>query len=112
MADVTVTPQKIVQGGSTPTYTGSLATDDTYKVSNSGRTFIHAKKANATDATMTIATTKLVAGLEVADLEVTVPASDDDGVMAGPFPVDVFGETLSITYDNIDGLEHAALYLA
>lgn len=113
MADVRVTPQKLLKGGVTPSYTGSLSTGNTYQVRNSGRTLIHLKKSGAGECIATIATPKTVDGLAVAEQTITVPASTGDKI-AGPFSPNLFNNgdgDLEITFSEITGLTIAAFEL-
>ena len=111
MADVAVSVQTINRAGLEPAYTGSLSTSNNYIVPNDGTVFLHFKKTNAVDATVTIVTTKTVDGLAVADRTDTVPNTDADGLFVGPFPRDVYGNSLDVSFDDIDGLSMAAFQL-
>ncbi len=113
MADVRLTPQTLADTGITPSYTGSLATTNTYKIRNDGRTFVHFKKAGAGDCTVTIQTPKTVNGLAVAEQTVTVAATTGDK-MIGPFAPSVYNNKLgdvNITLSEITGLTVAVVTL-
>ena len=90
MADVTVSPQTISRVGLDPSYTGSLDATDNYFVNNDGRTFLHVKKGTGTDSVVTVVTPGSVHGLAIADLEVTIPTSEER--MIGPFPPGTFSD--------------------
>lgn len=111
MADVRLSPQTLADTGITPTYTGSLATTNTYKVRNDGRTFLHFKKSAAVNCTVTIQTPKTVNGLAVAEQTVVVPASTGDK-MVGPFAPSVYNDglgDLNFTLSDVDGLTVAVV---
>jgi hypothetical protein len=112
MADVAVAIQQIdAEDGTTPTYTGSLSTSNTYKVPHDDRTFVHFKKSGAGACTVTIQTPATLRGRAVAEATYTVPATTGD-VMIGPFPADVFRQsdgTVNITLSEVTGLTMAAL---
>lgn len=109
MAQIAVAVQDINRTGLAPTYTGSLLTTNNYRIPNDGKVFIHAKKSAAVDAVATIVTNSTVDGLAVPDKTVTVPNTDADGLFFGPFPVSIYGASLDVSFDNIDGLSIAAL---
>lgn len=113
MADVDLTIQKIVATGLTPSYTGSLATTNTYKIRNNGRVFVQVKKSGAGDCTVTIATPKTVGGLAVADQTVTVAATTGDKQI-GPWPPDIYNDgsgDVNLTFSEITGLTVGAFEL-
>lgn len=111
MADITLTVQRLLPTGITPSYTGSLSTSNTYYVRNSGRTFLHFKKSAAVNAVVTIATPATVGGLAVAEQAVTVVATTGDK-MIGPFPPRIYNDgdgDLVFTLSDVDGLTVAAV---
>jgi len=110
MSDVAVTVQQIGRAGITPAYAGSLLTTNTYLVPNDGNVFLHLKKTGAGDCVVSVATPNTVDGLAIADLTETVGATSGDR-MFGPFPVDNYGSTLSVTLSEITGLTMAAIAL-
>ena len=110
MADVNVSVQQIDRAALTPVYTGSLSTGNNYLVPNDGRTFLHIKKSGASNCTVTVVTPGTVAGQAIADLTATVVATTGDKMM-GPFPPDVFGPTMTVTFSEITGLTMAAVRL-
>jgi len=106
MGNVTLTIQKMTDAGLGPSYTGSLSTENTYKLRNTGHQFIHVKKSEATDCVVTIVTPITHNGLVVADREVTVAASSGDELI-GPFPPALYNDAagdVDITFGNIAGL--------
>lgn len=110
MANVDLTVQEITVAGTTPSYTGSLSTSDTYRFSNDGRTFLHVKKSGANNCTVTITTPATVAGQAVADPTVTVVASTGDK-MIGPFPSNPYNDSqgiVTVSYSEVTGLTHGA----
>lgn len=113
MAEVRLTPQKLLATGITPTYTGSLSTENTYQIRNNGSTFVHFKKSGAGDCVVTIQTPKTVGGLAVAEQTVTVPATGGDK-MIGPFPPHIYNDgdhDVNITLSEITGLTVAVVEL-
>lgn len=111
MADVRIAVENVVQGGLTATYNGSLSIANTYQVRNSGRVILHFLKTAAVDCTVTIQTPAKVAGLDVAELTVVVPATTGDKFI-GPFPPSVFNtgaNDLEFTLSDIDGVTVAVL---
>lgn len=64
---------------------------------NAGNTFVHVKNADASAHTCTITTPKQINGLAVADVAVSVPASDER--MIGPFPPDLFNNSDGVYID-------------
>jgi len=111
MAEVTLAVENVVKSGLAASYTGSLSTSNTYFVRNNGRVILHFKKAGAGDCTVTVQTPKQVAGLDVAENTLTVPATTGDK-FAGPFPPSVFNDAngdLKFTLSEITGLTVAVL---
>jgi len=113
MAEVSLSVEKLAPTGLAATYTGSLSTDNTYKVRNSGRMFLHFKKSGAGDCVATIQTPKTVGGLAVSEQAVTVPATSGD-MMIGPFPPGIYNDTnqdVNFTLDEVTGLTVACVEL-
>lgn len=113
MADVRISVERILQTGLEATYSGSLSAANTYQVRNSGRVFLHFKKSAAVICTVTIQTPAQVAGLDVAEQTVAVPATTGDRFI-GPFPPSVFNVAagdLEFTLSDVDGLTVAVLEL-
>lgn len=111
MADVRIAVEKVLPGGLTATYTGSLSVSDTYMVKNDGKTILHFKKSAAVIANITIETPVTVDGLAVAERAVAIPATTGDKFL-GPFPTRVYNDTsgdLRFASDDIDGLTVAVL---
>jgi len=113
MAEVTLTPERVLKDGLAATYTGSLSTSNTYLVRNNGRVVLHFKKGGAGDCTVTVQTPKTVAGLAVAENTFSVPATTGD-IFAGPFPQSIFNDSagdLRFTLSEITGLTVAVLQI-
>ena len=111
MAEVRLTPQKLLKAGITPAYTGSLLTANTYMIRNTGRMFLHFKKSAAVIANIVIETPVTVDGLAVEELSVAVPATTGDK-MIGPFAPTIFNDGLGdvrFSPDDVDGLTVAAV---
>lgn len=111
MADIRVDVEQVKDSGLSATNTGSLTTSDTYLVNNDGRTVLHFKKDQASDATITIETPRTVGGLAVADRTVTIPGSTGD-VFVGPLAPGLYntGQDVKFTISgDVAGLTVAAL---
>ena len=111
MAEVRLTPQRLLPSGITPTYTGSLLTANTYQIRNNGNVLLHFKKSGAGDCTVTIQTPKTIGGLAVSEQTVTVPATTGDK-MIGPFPPNIYNDgnhDLNVTLSEITGLTVAVV---
>lgn len=109
MANTPVATQDAALGGLAPVYTAPNAVD-TFQIPNDGRTLLHVKKSGAGACTVTLQTPGTVRGQAIADPTVVVPATTGDR-MIGPFPVDLFSDTLNVTYSEATGLTHAAIHL-
>jgi hypothetical protein len=109
MADTRVSVQKVIQGGLTTAYTGTLtATTIDYVFKNDGKTFLHCKKSGAGACTVTMKTPAQVGGLDIAEVTGTVPATTGD-VMFGPFNTGIFNDTngdMRVNYSEVTGLTH------
>jgi hypothetical protein len=111
MAEIVVSTQRVSRSGMTPAYTGSLATENIYKVVNNGQTLLHIKKSGAGDCVATIAIQRKVDGQDVDPRTVTVVETIGDRFI-GPFPTDLFndgGGCLHVTFSEITGLTFAAI---
>jgi len=112
MADVVVTPIKLDKDGAAEAFV-AVATGNTYKVRNNGRTVLHFKKTGAGAANITIETPKTLRGYAVADQVVIVPATTGDILMA-PTDRDLFNDPsqdVNFTTDEGTGLTVAAFYI-
>lgn len=114
MANITLTTEDITRVGLDANDLGSLSITDTYFCPNDGRMFLHFKKSGAGACVVTVVTPGTVAGLAIADLTHSVPASTGDR-MLGPFPPELFNDPstgmLSFTLSEITGLTVARLRL-
>lgn len=81
---------------------------------NDGRVVLSARNTGAGAHVVTIQTPAKVAGLDVADLQVTVPAGAT--ILIGPFPTSVFNQTagpdVGMVYVNADGTQTEMRYRA
>lgn len=93
MARVEITVTTISRDGVAPaSQVTSDATNDHVIEGNDGRVVLEAQNVDAGSAhTVTVTTPGSVAGLAIADLEVSVPASSTRWI--GPFPTTVFNQT-------------------
>ena len=104
--------QKVDKSGSALSYDAAAAGGDTFN-SYDG-VFVHAKKANAGDATITIAAvtdpllTQKAGSLAVPDMVITVPTADDVLFAAPPSHISAAG-LVSMTYASETDLTIAVL---
>jgi hypothetical protein len=105
-----LTLYEISRAGDSKAYAAADATGNTL-AGNDGRVFLHFKNTNAAVRNVTVAA---AAPCNRGTLHnagpVTIAATTGDQ-MIGPFPVDWFGGTLTITYDAATNLTVAALHL-
>ncbi|MCK5641223.1 MAG: hypothetical protein KAJ19_10510 [Gammaproteobacteria bacterium] len=104
--------QKVDKSGAALSYDAAAAAGDTFN-SYKG-VFVHAKKANAGDATITIAAitdpiiTEKAGSLAVPDMVITVPTADDVLFSAPPSHIGPDG-TVTMTYASETDLTLAVL---
>lgn len=108
MADVPVTVQDISRVGLAATYNTDLATDDVYQIANDGKVFVHIKKTGAGTCVASANIPRTVDGQAVPDKQVSIPPTTGDRFW-GPFPVNDYGRTLELTFDEVTGLSFAVL---
>ena len=111
MSVTTITVQKILRTGLSPVLAAANA-DGSY-VANNGRVFIDLRNTNAAARNITIATPGAVDGLAVADrtVNIAIGSVTPQEKMIGPFPPEIYGSTLTLTYDAVPDLTIAALQL-
>ena len=112
----TLTAQKIVLGGVTPSYAASDVAGETF--SNTGDVFLHVKNGDASPHNVTIvtqATTVDKEGYGSITLSSEVIAVANAGEeMIGPFPQSRFNDPsgdVSITYDDVTSMTVALIKL-
>lgn len=100
MAALTV--QSSTVAGTALTGNSAAAGGDTF--ANDGKTLFKATNGDVSSTNVTFVTTRTIgsAGLAVADNVVAVAASADE--ICGPFPVEDFGTTVSVTYSSVTSL--------
>ena len=107
MADTRYAPLKLVKTGLTTSYTAGIIVGTTdFVMKNDGRTLLHVKKTGAGSCSMIVKTPAQIAGLDVAELTVTIPATTGD-VMLGPFPAAVFNDgngDMRFNFSEVTGL--------
>lgn len=91
-----LTRQKILTTGLTPTY-AAVSASDTFP--NNGRTFLHVKNTDGSICTVTVDSTKNCDQGVDHDAVTTVPATTGDK-MIGPFEVERYGSTPTVTFSN------------
>lgn len=94
MAALTV--QDIVRAGLEASYSAVLTAGNTF-TNDGSRTFIHVVNGS-TAMVVTIVTSQTSDGLAVADRTVSVGANEEHFI--GPFPVNVYGSTVTVTVDD------------
>lgn len=91
MAELTV--QSISRSGVTPTYQ-TLSASDTF--ANDGQTFLDIRNGHSSECIVTAVIIRTVDGITPAGKSVTVPATT--GIKwFGPFPIQDYGSTVTIT---------------
>ena len=111
MSEVTKAVQDCTDAGITPTYTGSLSTENTYLVNNDGKTMLHFKKSGAGACTVTVQTPKTVKGLAIAERTFVVAATTGD-IVTGFFPPNIYNNAdhnLIFSCSEVTGLTVAAV---
>lgn len=108
MAALTV--QTLSLGGTAMTANSAAGGGDTF--ANDGRTYFKAINGDVSSTNITFVTTKTEteADLALADLVVAVAASADE--IFGPFPTNIFGSNVSVTYSSVTSLTVDAFKLA
>lgn len=110
MADVQLTAQKVDRQGVAPSYT-ALNEVDTYHVRISDRTILHFLNTGASPSTVTLVTPGNVAGLEIEDPTIVVPATSGD-LMVSARPLAAFADSggeLAFTQDQTSGVSVAVV---
>ena len=108
MADTRLTPQKVVKTGTTVTVNSGLAVLATtdYVIKNNGRVIINPIKTGAGACSMIIKTPAQMAGLDIAEVTVTVAATTGN-MICGPFPPSIFNDAngdMRINFSEVTGL--------
>lgn len=91
MPDLTV--ERVTQTGLNPTMTAAAASQ-TFQ--GGDKVFVRIANGDASSHNATFTTTAQVAGLDIDDRVVTVPAGEDR--IAGPFPTSLYGSSVAITW--------------
>ncbi len=116
MADVVLTREQILVAGIAPTNVSIDATDVYFVDNQPGQVFLHFLNTGGSPSAVTFDTTQQVAGLDIEDPIVTVPATSGDR-MVGPFPstYEVKGGSddgrIKFTQDQATGVTVAVLRL-
>lgn len=100
MAVTTITPQAMDRAGLAVAFAAANTANtgaDGSTFANDGRTYLHCKNTNGSPITVKVQIPRLVDGQAVADKSIVVPATTGD-VVAGPFPVEVYGESVRVTF--------------
>lgn len=116
MSDVTLAREQILRTGlDGPAFT-TLDAVDVYFAPNDGRMLLYFKNTGGSPSTVTFDLSRLVAGAELSDQTVSVPATSGE-VPVGPFPAewnDDLGPNpghLKFTQDQATGVTVAVLRL-
>jgi hypothetical protein len=102
MAALTV--QNITKSGVEPTYASAAGGGDTF--TNNGKTLFALDNGSGGTIVATIVTSATVDGLAVSDRTVSVPAGEIRWVC--DLDPNVYGTTVSVTYDGVTSLTVAA----
>lgn len=97
--------------GLTPTYGAVAAGGDSFP--NNGRTMLHFKNSNGATRTVTVASQASFpadSGRAAQNLAAVIPATTGDK-MIGPFPPEIWGESVNLTYSADAGLTVAVVSL-
>lgn len=112
MARTALTVQSAAISGLTPSYAaGDLANG--HEFVNDGNTMLHVKNTGGGACTVTLQTPGKVAGVDISDPTVVVPATTGDK-MIGPFDPTVFNQSGGLVYVDIStgtGVTLAAIKL-
>jgi hypothetical protein len=101
-----IAPQVVQVAGTAPTYAAASAGGDT--VAAGDRTWIHVKNGSGSPVTVTIVTPGTVAGLAIADITVSVPATTGEKLI-GPLTASLVGDPAQISYSASATVTVAAL---
>lgn len=104
MARTNLAVQRITRAGLDPSFTA--ANVDGHSITNDGDVFVTVKNGSASAITATFITPYQVAGLNVEDLAVSVPAGGERDI--GRFPPATFGRALDIDFSAVDSVTVAA----
>lgn len=108
MAVEVLAVQSVIRSGLTPAYTAANA--DGHTIVNDGeKTFFHVKNGSGAPIVCTFATTATADGLALADRTVSVTNAEER--IVGPFPTDVYGPSLTVTFADVTSLTCGAFKL-
>lgn len=109
----TLSVENVSESGLDATYNAAAAGGDEFVNDSSNRIFLHVKNGDASSHTVTV--TAVASSVDIPgygamskdDVSVAVPASEDRFI--GPFPRFAFGNTPSITYDDVTSVTVAVM---
>jgi len=110
MARTALTVQDIVKTGLSPSYTAANA--DGHSVANVGDMLVHVKNGGAGSITVTCQTPAKQDGMDIAELQVAIPAGEER--MIGSFPTRTFNQsdgTVYVDFSGVSSVTVAALRL-
>lgn len=113
MPRTALTVQNISLSGLAPSYAAADATNGN-NFANDGSVFLHVKNTGAGACTVTIQTPGKVAGVDIAEVTLSVPATSGDK-MIGPFDPTVFNQsdgTVNVDWSTGTGVTAAAIKLS
>lgn len=90
------TPQTIVRAGVVPSYTAAASSET---MVNDGKTSLHVKNGSGSTITVSFAITSAVDGATGLAKVVSIPTLANR--LCGPFPTNIYGTTLGITYSGV-----------
>ncbi len=94
MARTAITVQEIDIDGLSPVFSASVA--DGEKFLNSGDQFLHVKNGGGSPITVTIQTPAQIESIDIAEVEVTIPASEER--IIGNFSPSIFNQSDGMVY--------------
>lgn len=95
MARTEIAVQSVSLAGVTPAFAAAFVDGNMFK--NDGNVIIEVKNASASPVTVTIQTPAKVGGVDLAEIVVTVPATNGDKVI-GPFDPSLFNQAGGMVY--------------
>jgi hypothetical protein len=104
----TLAAQTLTSVGLAAVYAAADAGGDAFP--NNGQCFVHVKNSDASPHTVTVATSRTVDGLAVANRDVVIPAGEERFI--GPLSVSTYNDgsgNVQLSYDAVTGVSLAVL---
>lgn len=112
MPRVTLTAQPIVLAGLEPVYVAAEVDGNAFLNTGAAKKFVHVKNG-AVACNVTFVTVTNIIGLDLPDMVILVPATEER--MIGPFHENVFNQSnglVHINYDDVTNVTVAVLSIA